>query len=267
RAALLGDHLHGAVCELKLSVDHQNAHAGARQQDSSRSAIADAVARSAGARYDCDFALEAEVTGYRSHVRRLRVRRHRRKSNRSTALSAGSNALAGTVHSQEATMRSRAISVLLLAATILWEVPVLGLALAGRPFQSDLNFPPRTRVLPHPPFDWVWFALLSLPLVLVVALYWRAIVNARPEMAVSSRRPFPWWGWFGLGLIAASWLCAWHEAFVPPTWRRHVFVPLWLGYILLMNGLTLRRTGWSPITDRPAWLVALFPVSGVFWWL
>src|SRR5215510_10156127 len=164
-------------------------------------------------------------------------------------------------------MRARALSVLLLAATIMWEVPVLGLALAGRAYQSFLAFPPRTRALPHPPFDWVSFAVVALPLVAVVALYWRAIANARPGAAVSTRHRFPWWGWVGLGLVAASWVFAWHESFVPAPWRRHVFAPLWLGYILLMNGLTLRRTGWSPLTHRSRWFVALFPVSGVFWWL
>jgi len=164
-------------------------------------------------------------------------------------------------------MRARALSVLLLAATIMWEVPVLGLALAGRAYQSFLAFPPRTRALPHPPFDWVSFAVVALPLVAVVALYWRAIANARPGAAVSTRHHFPWWGWVGLGLVAASWVFAWHESFVPAPWRRHVFAPLWLGYILLMNGLTLRRTGWSPLTHRSRWFVALFPVSGVFWWL
>jgi len=164
-------------------------------------------------------------------------------------------------------MRARAISVLLLAATIMWEVPVLGLALTGRPFQSYLSFPPRTYVLTHPSFDWAWFTLLALPLLAVVALYWRAISNARPEAAASTRGPFPWWGWLGLGLIAVSWLCAWHEGLVPSTWRRHVFAPLWLGYILLMNGLTLQRTGWAPLTHRTGWFAALFPVSGVFWWL
>jgi len=164
-------------------------------------------------------------------------------------------------------MRARAISVLLLAATIMWETPVVGLAVAGRPFQRYVEFPPRTHMLPHATFDWVWFAVLSLPLIAAVALYWRAIANARPEAPVSARRRFPWWGWLGPGLIAASWLCAWQEDFVPPTWRRQAFAPLWLGYILLINGLTLRRSGWAPLTHRAGWFVALFPVSGVFWWL
>src|SRR5262249_9763232 len=106
-------------------------------------------------------------------------------------------------------MRARAFAVLLLVATIMWEVPVLGLAVAGRPFQSYLGFPPRTRLPSHAPFDWAWFAVLSLPLIAAVALYWRAIANARPEALASPPRRFPWWGWLGLGLIAASWFCAW----------------------------------------------------------
>src|SRR5262245_9056424 len=164
-------------------------------------------------------------------------------------------------------MRARAISVLLLAATLMWEVPVLGLVVAGQPFQSYLAFPPRTRILPHPAVDWVWFAVLALPLLAAVALYWRAFASARPEARVSARHRFPWWGWLGLALIAAAWLCAWYEGLVPSTWRREVFAPLWLGYILLVNGLTIQRTGWAPVTHRTGWFVVLFPVSGIFWWL
>ena len=165
-------------------------------------------------------------------------------------------------------MRARAISVLLLAAAIMWAAPLLGLAAAGHPFLSYLDFPPRTRFLPHPSFEWSWFVILSLPLVGAVALYWIAIANARLGAAPAyPQRRFPWWGWLGLGLIAVNWFFASDEGFVPPEWRRHVFTPLWFGYILVMNGLAFRRTGWALLTHRTKWFLALFPVSGVFWWL
>jgi hypothetical protein len=62
-------------------------------------------------------------------------------------------------------------------------------------------------------------------------------------------------------------LFAWHDVLVPPEWRRHFFTPLWLGYILAMNGLALRQHGWAPLTHRTGWFLALFPVSAAFWWL
>jgi hypothetical protein len=67
--------------------------------------------------------------------------------------------------------------------------------------------------------------------------------------------------------MAASWFCAWYGGFVPVHWRAHVFTPLWLGYILGLNGLTFRHSGWAPLTHRTKWFLALFPVSAAFWWL
>jgi hypothetical protein len=163
--------------------------------------------------------------------------------------------------------RVRAAGVLLLAAALIWGLPLLGLLLAGHPIVQWLAFPPRTRFSPHAPFDWGAFVTLALPAAGMVALY--AILIARAQ--VGERAPaghrFPWWAWLGAALMAASWFAAWHEGALPPEWRRHVFTPLWLGYIFAMNGLVLQRTGRSLLTHRCKWFLALFPVSSAFWWL
>ena len=164
-------------------------------------------------------------------------------------------------------MRLRAGYVLLLTATTVWVAPLLGLAGAGLQVQDYLGFPPRTRSVPHPSFAWSEFVALSLPIAVALALYWAAITKARPAAVEQPQRRFPWWGWLGLALVASNWFLAWHEGFVPPGWRRHVFTPLWLGYILVMNGLAFRRTGSALLTRRTRWFVALFPVSAGFWWL
>ncbi|MDF2762224.1 MAG: hypothetical protein K0S83_958, partial [Thermomicrobiales bacterium] len=46
--------------------------------------------------------------------------------------------------------------------------------------------------------------------------------------------------WIGLGLAIASWWVAW---FGPAPYSEHTFFPLWLGYILAVDGLTMRRAG------------------------
>jgi len=81
------------------------------------------------------------------------------------------------------------------------------------------------------------------------------------------RPRFPRWAWLGAGLIAAGWFLAWHDGPLPPEWRRHAFTPLWLGYVLAINGLAHRRSGWSLLTHRSRLLAALFPASAAFWWL
>jgi hypothetical protein len=66
--------------------------------------------------------------------------------------------------------------------------------------------------------------------------------------------------------MAVGWVAAWSEH-TPAEWRRQAFTPLWLGYVLAMNALVHRRTGYSLLTERPAWFVSLFPASAAFWWL
>jgi hypothetical protein len=53
----------------------------------------------------------------------------------------------------------------------------------------------------------------------------------------------------------------WFEAF-----QHHTFTPLWLGYIGVVNALTLRRTGTCWLVRDPARFAALFPLSALFWW-
>lgn len=163
-------------------------------------------------------------------------------------------------------MRLRAITVLVLAAALIWAAPLLGLALMGLPVANDLEFPPRAQFVAHQPFDWRLFATLSLPAIGAAVLYWIAIARGRRSAPLPPQRRFPWWGWLGLGLLAGSWFLAWHDGAVAPGWRRHIFTPLWLGYVLAINGLAYRRFGWTLLTHRTGWFVTLFPASVGFWW-
>ena len=164
-------------------------------------------------------------------------------------------------------MRLRAVAVLLVWAVLVWAAPLIGLVAAGAPVSEYLDFPPRTRIMAHAPFAWAAFALAVLPVAGAIALYAVALGNAPRAAREPARARFPWWGWFGLALNAASWVLAWQDDIVPPEWRRHVFTPLWLGYILVMSGLAFRLTGRSLLTHRSGWFLALFPVSAGFWWL
>jgi len=164
-------------------------------------------------------------------------------------------------------MRLRATTALLVAAAIAWAAPLLGLFATGQSVEPYLVFPPRTEHVAHAPFEWSMFIVLSAPAIGALALYIAAYVRSSPQPSVSRPWNYPWWGWLGLGLIVAGWLLAWTEGLVAPGWRRHTFTPLWLGYVLAVNGLVLRGTGRSPLTHRPGWFLALFPVSAALWWL
>jgi hypothetical protein len=68
----------------------------------------------------------------------------------------------------------------------------------------------------------------------------------------------------GLLLIAIAWPTSW---FGPLRLSEYTFFPLWLGYILTVDGLVERRTGSSLMRRSTARFAALFVVSMPLWWL
>jgi hypothetical protein len=75
---------------------------------------------------------------------------------------------------------------------------------------------------------------------------------------------WPWHGWAGLLLLAVCWPLNWGL----PGLRTHVlFFPLWLGYILVVDALTVRRRGDSLLLRSRRRFVGLFLVSAPAWWL
>jgi hypothetical protein len=78
------------------------------------------------------------------------------------------------------------------------------------------------------------------------------------------RRRAPVWLWLGLALVAVAWPLAW---FGPAPFSEHTFFPLWLGYILAVDGLGLRRGGDSLLARDPRRCLLLFVFSIPLWWL
>ena len=156
--------------------------------------------------------------------------------------------------------------MLLVGALIVWAAPLSGAAMSGKDIARYLAFPPRTEAVVQAPFSWAWFVVLSMLVLASAALIVLALAGARPPQRAEGRaHAFPLWGWLGLVLAAAGWLAAWSEL-APAEWRRQAFTPLWLGYVLAMDGVVHRR-GHSLIAGRPRFFAALFPASAVFWWM
>lgn len=75
---------------------------------------------------------------------------------------------------------------------------------------------------------------------------------------------FPLQGWIGLGLILVFWPLNW---FGPGARTGLGFFPLWLGYILLMDGLVFLRKR-SSLLSRSWWrFILLFLLSIPLWWI
>lgn len=146
-------------------------------------------------------------------------------------------------------------------------LPLLGVALQGEPLEGYLAFPPMTRPREPEPFSWVMFELLVLLILVAVAPFVITVIRAqRSSLKSHLAAQFPVWGWLGLGLLGMAWVVAWGRFAWFEHIQAHTFTPIWLGYILVINALTYRRTGHCLLLNRPRTLLLLFPLSAAFWW-
>jgi len=84
--------------------------------------------------------------------------------------------------------------------------------------------------------------------------------------AESKYRPAAWprQGWLGFLLLAISWPLNWT---MPGMRTAYLFFPLWLGYILAVDGFVWIRTGSSLWTRSRRGFVLLFVTSAPVWWI
>jgi hypothetical protein len=76
-------------------------------------------------------------------------------------------------------------------------------------------------------------------------------------------RRLPARGWIGLALVALAWPANWGLAGLR---TQLLFFPLWLGYVLFVDGWTARRDGDSLASRSPRGFVSLFAISVPLWW-
>lgn len=77
-------------------------------------------------------------------------------------------------------------------------------------------------------------------------------------------KKYPIHGWLGLILVAIFWFLSWYLDGV----RTHLaFFPLWLGYILTIDGFVFMRKGSSLLSRGKKGFILLFVFSIPFWWL
>ncbi|HWS15216.1 MAG TPA: hypothetical protein VN450_03385 [Candidatus Methylomirabilis sp.] len=145
-------------------------------------------------------------------------------------------------------------------------LPLAGAAAAGKPLAAYLQFPPKTPVIPHASFSLPVFLGLTLLLLATTPLLLRLFSRRRMPGPLAPARPFPWWGWAGAGLCAASWVLAWGRFPWMGALQAHTFTPLWVAFIFVVNAFSFRRTGRCLLLSRTRPFLLLFPVSAAFWW-
>lgn len=142
------------------------------------------------------------------------------------------------------------------------------LLLTGFDLSRYLEFPPHSRYVEHAPFSWLAFAIIG---ILVLASLLFPLLNAHgvirsSKEQISDRFSFPWWGWLGVSTGLISWVLAWTRFTWFEVLQPHTFTPLWLSYIITVNGLSYQRKGSCLMTKHTTYFVLLFPLSSVFWW-
>jgi len=157
----------------------------------------------------------------------------------------------------------------LISVLLVLGLPLAGAAIAGSEFSNYLCMPPSTAYTLHSPFHWPVFIILTAGIILVMAHPAAHIIRHRRTASAAPARMrgvFPWWGWAGIILCAASWFIAWTRLPVFAAVQRWTFTPLWLSYIIIVNAFLFMRTGRSLLTHSTAYLLKLFPLSSMFWW-
>ena len=156
---------------------------------------------------------------------------------------------------------------MLLAVALVLLLPLAGAAAVGKPIAAYLHFPPKTPDVPHAPFSLPVFLGLTLLILAATVPLLRRLVSFRGGDGLRAPVvPFPWWGWAGAALGAASWILAWSRIPWMDTFHAHTFTPLWIGFILVVNAFTARRTDRCLLLSRTRSFLLLFPVSAGFWW-
>ena len=149
---------------------------------------------------------------------------------------------------------------------VLVGAPLAGVLVTGLPVGPYLQFPPLTGYVQHAPFNPVIFAagvLFSLFILLFLVYLCQGSLSQQRD---GSSRVLLWWGWLGFVVVIVSWILAWNRFPWFSSLQPYTFTPLWLGYILSVNGVTVKRSGTCLLTADTRSFLLLFPVSAVFWW-
>ncbi|MCK5850132.1 MAG: hypothetical protein KAH23_04395 [Kiritimatiellae bacterium] len=149
-------------------------------------------------------------------------------------------------------------------------LPLVGLVVFGKSMGDYMEFPPLTRYVQYAEFSWPVFISFAIVILAVVTPFVIQVIRHQKQIPGSEFRvpcsDFPWWGWAGLAFMGVAWVMAWTRFPWFASMQSFTFTPVWLGYIIVVNGLSYKRTGHCILRDRTGYLIGLFIVSAVFWW-
>lgn len=155
----------------------------------------------------------------------------------------------------------------IVLTVMLLGLPLLGVWLNDMPVGQFMEFPPLTQHIEHAGFSWAAFVGLVILAAVVLGPLVRANFASKPKQTEAhDEHSFPWWGWVAILFGGIIWILAWTRFEWFTFFQLHTFTPLWLGYIVVVNALTFRRSGKCMLKDSPGRFVLLFVASATFWW-
>ena len=165
------------------------------------------------------------------------------------------------------------VAAIVRVVAVIVAAPLLGLWLAGQPIEPFLRFPPRP-IAPAPSsFTPLYFIVYAALIVATLGPFVVRVLRTRRASAKSTKparidtQSYPRWGWWGVALLALSWIVAWVPISGLEEARRLSFTPLWVGYTVAISAWVVKRGGRSLMIEQPGRFLALFPVSALFWYL
>ena len=124
----------------------------------------------------------------------------------------------------------------------------------------------------RPEFSWTVFVILTLVAIpiwsFVFTPNWFGFKQqvSKPKATNKPRGKFPWWFYVGLVTFSCSWIVMWGQFEALGQIRYFMFVPLWWGFTIFLDGLVYyRQHGLSFLSTRP-WLLLGSGVFSILGW-
>jgi len=173
--------------------------------------------------------------------------------------------------------------MILIGLFLLYAAPLAGGLIRGVSFREIYRFPPLVQnAAKQASFSPdIYLLVLLLFFLTWVFVFWPGIFGFKrlkqrkvstknrrqiPQNANIFLRKGPLYAYAGLLLLLVSWILAWGRFQWTSTFSDYLFFPLWLGYIVMMDGVVYARRGQSMLSKATSGFWMLFPLSALTWW-
>ncbi len=161
--------------------------------------------------------------------------------------------------------------LLILSTFLLLILPVLGGFVKWHGFPPGFGHFPAQQVVPVVPFNQTVFIFgcLFAALLLIIILFPRlfGFKKSKPKKT-NTKGKFPVWFWPSVVVTLLSWFFMWVPIAIFKTISHYTFVPLWWGFILVLDGFVYKRNnGISLVSSKPNTIKLLAVVSCVSWFV